>query len=130
MAAISWITLMVDTVYVSITGLELKRVWHAPVFWRHAIASMSQAQQADGCISADAKTINGVHHTLSLWQTRDKMLSFLRTGAHLKAMQNFDKFATGKVLSFDTDTPPNWSEFHDLWVQRGKTVSGKSKSGQ
>jgi len=34
---------MSDTVYVSITGLQLNMVWHAPVFWRHASASMSQA---------------------------------------------------------------------------------------
>jgi hypothetical protein len=33
---------MADTVYVSITGLQLKRAWHAPVFWRHAVASMSK----------------------------------------------------------------------------------------
>lgn len=123
MMGISWITTVANTVYVSITGLELKRVWHAPIFWRHAIASMSQAKQADGCLNADARTINGVHHTFSIWQSRDKMLQYLRTGAHLKAMQKFEKIATGKVLGFDTDTPPNWSEVHDLWVQRGKTVS-------
>jgi hypothetical protein len=114
---------MADMVYVSITGLELKRAWHAPVFWRHAIASMSQAQQADGCLSADARTINGVHHTLSIWETHDKMLAYLRTGAHLKAMQTFEKIATGKVFGFETDTPPNWSDVHDLWVTQGKTVS-------
>lgn len=121
---------MADTVYVSITGLELKRIWHAPIFWRHALASMSQAQRADGCLSADARTINGVHHTLSLWQSREKMLAYLRTGSHFKAMQKFDKIATGKVLGFCTDTPPDWSEVHDLWVRLGKTVSGEFKSGQ
>lgn len=120
---------MAETVYVSITGLELKRVWHAPVFWRHALASMSQAQQADGCLRADAQSINGVHHTLSVWQSREKMLAYMRAGAHLKAMQTFDKIATGKVLGFETDTPPNWSEVHDLWVKRGRTVSGNAKSG-
>lgn len=120
---------MADTVYVSITGLQLKRPWHAPVFWRHAVASMSQAQRADGCLSADARKINGVHHTLSVWESRDKMLSYLRAGAHLKAMQTFEKIATGKVLGFDTQAPPNWSDVHDLWIERGKVVSSESKSG-
>ncbi len=50
---------MTDLVYVSITGLKLKKIWHAPVFWRHATASMSQAKKAEGCLSADAKTIGG-----------------------------------------------------------------------
>jgi hypothetical protein len=118
-----------DTVYVSITGLQLKRAWHAPIFWRHALASMSQAQRADGCLSADARTINGVHHTLSVWQSRDKMLTYLGAGAHLKAMQTFENIATGKVFGFDTDTPPNWTEVHHLWIERGKVVSAGSKSG-
>jgi hypothetical protein len=120
---------MADTVYVSITGLQLKRVWHAPIFWRHAFASMSQAKQADGCLSADARTINGVHHTLSVWQSRDKMLTYLRAGAHLKAMQTFEKIATGKVFGFETVVPPNWSEVHGLWIKHGKVVSAESKSG-
>lgn len=120
---------MADTVYVSITGLVLKRAWHGPVFWRHAIASMSQAQRADGCLSADARNVNGVHHTLSIWVSRDKMLTYLRAGAHLKAMQSFHKFATGKVLGFETNTPPAWPEVHDLWVARGRDVSGTTKNG-
>ena len=84
---------------------------------------MSQAKRADGCISADARTINGVHHTLSVWQSRDKMLKYLRAGAHLKAMQAFEKIATGKIFGFEADTPPSWSVIHDLWLKHGRIVS-------
>ncbi len=114
---------MAEKIYVSITGLRLKRFWHGPFFWRHAIASMSQAQRSDGCLSAEARSINGVHHTLSVWTSRRAMLAFLRAGAHRNAMKSFDKFATGKVLGFEADTPPTWAEAQDLWARYGKTVT-------
>jgi hypothetical protein len=41
--------------YVSITGLELKSVLHAPAFWWHAIRSMGQVQSAPRLISAGAE---------------------------------------------------------------------------
>ena len=95
---------MTDIFYVSITGLQLKKVWHAPTFWRHAAASMLQAKSDDGCLSADARTINGVHHTLTVWTSRKAMLAYLSEGAHLKAMKAFKSFATGKVYGFKTAT--------------------------
>lgn len=90
---------------------------------------MSQAKRADGFLGADAGTINGVHHTLSIWQSRDKTLNYLRAGAHLKPMQTFDKIATGKIFGCDTDAPPNWSVVHDLWVERGRIVPSEPKIG-
>ena len=108
--------------YISITGLQLKRPWHKPVFWRLAIASMLQAHAADGCISAEEKTIDGVHHTRSVWESRDKMLIFLRSGTHLKAMQSFAKIATGKVYGYPSDTVPDWPEVQRLWTEKGREV--------
>jgi hypothetical protein len=35
--------------FTSIMVAAEERVWHAPTFWRHAAASMSQAKSADGC---------------------------------------------------------------------------------
>ena len=113
---------MADVFYVSITGLQLKRVWHAPKFWRHAAASMSQAKSADGCLSADARTINGVHHTLTVWTSRKAMLAYLSEGAHLKAMKAFKSFATGKVYGFETAKVPEWPIAHALWLDKGRQV--------
>ena len=113
---------MADVFYVSTTGLQLKRVWHAPTFWRHAAASMSQAMAADGCLSADARTINGVHHTLTVWTSRKAVLVYLSEGAHLKAMKAFKSFATGKVYGFETATVPGWAIVHTLWLERGRPV--------
>jgi hypothetical protein len=54
-------------VYVSITGLELKSVRHAPVFWWHAIRSIGQAPAAGDPIRAEERLIKGVHRILREW---------------------------------------------------------------
>ncbi len=113
---------MAETVYISITGLRIRRLWHALTFWRHAVASMRQARKADGCLGASAKTIDGVHHTRSVWRTREDMLAFLGTGAHLDAMQLFPRIATGKTLGFEATSIPDWDEVHRLWSTQGKDV--------
>jgi len=109
-------------VYVSITGLTVRRFWHVPIFWLHAVPSMIQARRAPGNISAEARTIGGVHHTLSVWSDREAMRTYLRTGPHLRAMRLYRRIATGKVTGYATDRVPDWSEAHALWAERGREV--------
>lgn len=112
-------------VYVSITGLELKSVLHAPAFWWHAIRSMSQAQSAPGLLSADARQINGVHHTLTVWESEAAMRSYLITGAHLQAMKAFHGIATGRTIGFPAETAPDWDDVHETWQRLGREVRPK-----
>lgn len=109
-------------VYVSITGLRVRHFWQKPVFWRHAIASMIQARAADGCLLAEARTIDGIHHTRSVWRDRAAMLAYLRAEAHLGAMQVFRRIATGKTYGFQTTRIPDWAEVHQLWHDHGREV--------
>ena len=109
-------------VYVSITGLKLKSLIHAPAFWLHAIRSMRQAQSAPGLISADARLINGIHHTLTVWETEAAMRAYLISGAHLAAMKAFHGIATGRTIGFLSDSAPRWDEVHEIWAHRGKDV--------
>lgn len=113
---------MTGFVYVSITGLKVRRIWHTPRFWRLAVASMVQAKSAEGCLEAEARTINGIHHTRSVWRDRDSMLRYLKTGAHLKAMKSFHAIATGKTVGFVTTEVPDWSEVHEIWSTKGSEV--------
>jgi len=83
---------------------------------------MVQAKSAVGNISADARTIGGIHHTVSLWQSREHMLTYLRQGAHLQAMKNFKRVGTGKVLGYEADSVPDWGEVHELWKSKGREV--------
>jgi hypothetical protein len=110
------------TLYISITGLRVQHFWHQPVFRRHAIASMVQARQANGCLQAEARTINGIHHTRSVWRDRDAMLDYLRSGAHLGALKVFKRIATGKTYGYETTEIPDWDLVHRLWHDRGRDV--------
>jgi hypothetical protein len=108
--------------YISITGLRLKSVLNGPSFWWHAIRSMQQAEDAPGNISAEARIINGIHHTLTVWENEAAMRAYLTTGPHLAAMRAFHRMATGKTLGFSADTPPKWDEVHRLWLDQGRPV--------
>jgi len=113
---------MSDLVYVSITGLKLKKFYFAPLFWRYALGAMSQAKKADGCLSADATTIDGFHHTRSVWTSRKAMLAYLTAGAHIKSMKIHKRIATGRVYGFETNTIPDWKTAHRLWLEKGREV--------
>jgi len=109
-------------VYVSITGLQLKGRRHFFRFWWHAIRSMGQARRAAGNIATDARLINGVHHTRTVWKDEAAMRRYLTAGAHLKAMKAFGSIATGKTLGFYAEAAPDWDEVHRIWHSRGKPV--------
>lgn len=113
---------MPQDVYVSITGLQVRRLWHIPSFWSHAMKSMVQARSAPGNISANARTINGVHHTLSVWTDKDAMRAYLTAGPHLAAMRLFPRIATGKVVGYLATQAPDWSEVHAIWLEWGREV--------
>lgn len=109
-------------VYVSITGLRLKSVFQLPRFYWHALHSMRQATHADGNLSVAARTIDGVHHTLSVWSDEAAMRTFLTAGAHGQAMSAFRSIATGKVVGFAADAPPTWDAVPAIWNDRGREV--------
>ena len=110
--------------YVSITGLQLHSMWKTPKFWMYAIPSMIQARSSPGNVYADARQIDGIHHTLSVWEDQRSMLNFLRSGDHVKAMKIFDDIATGKVYGYETndDAVPTWEEVRKLYDNMGRPI--------
>jgi hypothetical protein len=106
--------------YVSITGLKPKNFWYTFKFWRHAIPSKIQSESAPGILYSEVKKINRIQHTLTAWESKEHMMSYIHSGAHLKALKNFKKIATGKTFGFETNKIPSWDEVHDLWLKNGK----------
>jgi hypothetical protein len=106
--------------YVSITGMRVLRFWHYPRFAFHAVRSMVQAQSAPGNLVADARKIDGVHHTLTVWTDRPAMLDYLRSGAHRRAMKAFPQIGSGYAFGFEAEVPPDWSDVHALWLAEGR----------
>jgi hypothetical protein len=108
-------------VYVSVTGLRLPSIWRAPRFWRHAIPSMIQARMAPGNLLARARKVDGVQHTLSVWRTRQDMLAYMKSGAHLRAMKVARSIAPSVTCGYESETIPTWDEALAHWRAHGRT---------
>jgi hypothetical protein len=105
--------------YVSITGLQPKSIWKFVIFMRHAVPSRSQALKAPGNLFVGVKAINGVQHTLTIWESKETMKKYIYSGAHLLAIRAFRKIATGKTIGFESNTIPTWDEVHEIWKTKG-----------
>jgi heme-degrading monooxygenase HmoA len=112
----------IDQVYVSITGLTLKSPFHGLRFSWHATRSYSQAAGAPGNLATDAKRVDGVHHTLTVWTSRDAMLDYLRTGSHLAAMKAYRSIGMGKVHGYYAMQAPSWEDALAIWHREGRDV--------
>lgn len=108
------------TIYVSITGLKVKNFWKFFLFLRFAVPAKIQADKAEGSLYVGVKKINGIEHTLTVWTSKDSMKRYLSSGAHLRALKNFRRVASGKTFGYESSTVPEWSEVHDLWLEKGK----------
>ncbi|MEI6020063.1 MAG: hypothetical protein WCR21_02960 [Bacteroidota bacterium] len=106
--------------YVSITGLKPKGLIGLIKFWFLAIPTFKQAKLAKGILHQSVKQIKGYQCTLTGWESRDAMLEFLRSGAHLKAMKAFHRIATGKTYGYETEAIPNWNEAFAILEEKGK----------
>lgn len=109
-------------VHVSITGLRLRGLHHLPRFWWHALRAMAQARRAPGNLMAEARTIDGVHHTLSVWSDRATMRAYLVVGAHGRAMRAFPAIAVGRVVGFTAEQAPDWDAAHAIWLRDARDV--------
>lgn len=114
-------------VYVSITGLKLKAFWHTPRFWRMAGAAMAAAKSAPGNQFASARTIEGHHHTLSVWSSREDMIRFIRGPVHARAVEAFPQIAMGKTLGFYAGSAPDWETAIKRWRSDAQDYETGSK---
>ncbi len=112
-----------QTYYISITGLRLKKPWSFFRFWWLAIRAMMQAQKSPGLISAEAKKISGIHHTRTVWISKEAMRDYMTSGSHLQAMRDFSKVATGSTFGYFSSTVPSWAEVHKTWLEKGVPYS-------
>jgi hypothetical protein len=110
------------SVYVSITGLRVRPGIATLRFWWLTIPSMMQAKNAAGNISADARSVAGFQHTLSVWENEAAMRAFLVAGAHKKAMSASRSIGTGRTYGFVSDHVPDWTEALELWRQFGREI--------
>jgi hypothetical protein len=106
--------------YISLTGLKPNCFVSYLRFWLLAIPSFRQAQTAAGNLHCDVKKVKEYQCTITAWESREVMLNYLRSGAHLKAMKAFKQIATGPTFGYESDTIPSWDEAYVLLTEKGK----------
>jgi hypothetical protein len=102
------------TIYISITGLKVKGLWRYLLFFRHAIPSKIQADRSPGILQVAIKRVNGIEHTLTIWENRRHMQKYVWSGAHKRAVAAFRKIATGKTIGYEGTSVPSWDEVHRI----------------
>ena len=106
--------------YISLTQLKPKGLISYFRFWFLAIPTFRQAQMAKGSLSVSAKRMNRSQCTITSWESREAMLEFMRSGAHLHAIKAFHKIATGRTYGYEADQLPSWSEAMVLLKEKGR----------
>ena len=84
-----------------------------------------QADTAPGNVFVDTNYVDGVFHTLTVWDKRSSMTKFMVSGAHAKAMKIVGEIAYDtKVYGYESTDIPSWDEAHKLWHEKA-TAHGR-----
>ena len=106
--------------YVSVIGLKPKGLTGWIRFWILTIPASIDAQKAEGIIQCAFNSHNGYQHTLTVWKSKEYMLGYLSSPAHLKAMKNFSNIGSGKVYGYEADRMPSWENALTEWDKNGR----------
>ena len=106
--------------YISITGLKPKGIIGWIRFWAYTIPASKDAQKANGILHSEFNSRNGYQHTLTAWKSKEHMLDFLTSPAHLKAMKKYSKIGIGKVYGYEANNIPSWEDTFTKWDNNGR----------
>ncbi|MGJ4887351.1 hypothetical protein [Bradyrhizobium sp. HKCCYLR20261] len=111
------------SVYVSMTGFRPKSgASRLARFWWHTLWSLRQARAAAGNLSVEVRPVAGLYHTLTVWSDETSMRTYVRSGAHRRAMMNVRDLGSGKTLGFAADTAPDWDTAYARWQREAREV--------
>mmetsp|Transcript_1051 Transcript_1051/g.2021 ORF Transcript_1051/g.2021 Transcript_1051/m.2021 type:complete len:217 (+) Transcript_1051:128-778(+) len=127
-------------IWISVTGLRVKKSWWHPLAYPHfmmyAAPCFGEAQGTKGNLFTEARHINGIQHTLTVWQSRKDMQVFYRSPAHIKAMKNFYNVADyGKVYGYEKEYSGQgpfvtWEEALQQWEEHGQLYGKKQENSR
>jgi len=111
--------------YVSVTAFLVKSPWANLMFQMHAMTSFMQVRGAKGIIKSETfSPFKKVYSTLTHWETKQDMLNFRNSGAHLKAMKLSSKMGHGIASGWETeDYIDRESALKRLHSEKGSLIS-------
>jgi len=105
--------------YCSFTQFEVKKWWALPLFQWHVFRSSSQANKSKGLLSIQAWHAGGmIFCTLTVWESKEDMLKFRNSGAHLLAMKLSYKMGKGKAVGWESNGMPTKAEGKEKLAQK------------
>ena len=110
------------SVYVSVTGFRAKSGVRLLRFWWHALRSLAQARRAAGNLKTEARSVDGIYHTMTVWADEACMRAYLRSGAHRRAMTNFRAIGSGKTCGFLSEADPGWDAAYARFQRDAREV--------
>lgn len=106
--------------YVSVTLLRVKSLRAMPAFMKHVLAINKQMKSTNGLLQFRAGNrwlVN--NYTFSVWNSKEDMMRFITSRAHLQAMKETKNIASLAISKgFETDEIPSWrAEVQKLFNQ-------------
>ena len=90
--------------YVSVTAFRVEGFWMKIMFQLHGATSFLQARFSPGLLKIETfSPVRDVNCTLSHWESKEQMLRFKSSGAHLKAMKVSPKMGRGITTGWESN---------------------------
>ena len=80
-----------------------------------AIPAFKKAKSSDGILFCEAKLVKGYYHTFTVWDSKESMIKFVLSHAHLKAIKAYPKIAKGFTVTYEGDNIPSWEDALTIW---------------
>ena len=108
---------------ISVTSIKLRKLWYFFRLSLHGIKVVRQTKNQKGFIQMKNTGFGYYHYTLSIWETKEDVKNFSKSGAHLEAMKESKAIATEiGIYTYDTDKIPNWNEAKELVKEKGRVL--------
>ena len=90
------------------TQFKLESWRRYPEFFVYTYRAFEQAKHSKGIIRMKINPVT--LRTITAWKSREDMLAFRNSGAHLEAMKKSKSFGTIKSLTWEAENFPTWKQ--------------------
>lgn len=112
--------------YVSVTGLQTKSWLSFPRMVYLSSRAYNASVKAEGNVYSSMFAKDGVHHTITAWESREAMRRYFNDEDHVAAMRSMKDVASYvKVHGYFTDELPSAEEAIGRWRKEGRRVYGQ-----
>jgi hypothetical protein len=109
---------------ITITSLELRRLWHFFIMTFLALRVVLQLRRHRDFVTFRNTGFGYRHYTLTVWASDEGIDDFARSGAHAKAMRWSKRIAREiRTHTYRSETIPTWNEVRALLSETGRVYS-------